>query len=234
MNTASSSTTKDQINAIVIGGTGATGQKLISQLLNNDSYGKVTSIGRKPVIDGDKYDKLSDIVVDSLSDLSLTKEHWNNHDVFFNCIGTTRKKAGSAQSFIDIEYGISKEASKMASQAKIPHASLISAKGANHEIWAANWIHPLLYMKTMGKKEQTILSDYSFKTVSVFKPGMLIRFPENKNFFERIFESNGSGLNVDILASAMMQDAENVKSLSTNKSQRFFIGNQSIKNVVEK
>ena len=54
MNTASSSTTKDQINAIVIGGTGATGQKLISQLLNNDSYGKVTSIGRKPVIDGDK------------------------------------------------------------------------------------------------------------------------------------------------------------------------------------
>ena len=29
MNTASSSTTKDQINAIVIGGTGATVQKLI-------------------------------------------------------------------------------------------------------------------------------------------------------------------------------------------------------------
>ena len=86
-----------------------------------------------------------------------------------------------------------------------------------------------------GEKEQTILSDYSFKTVSVFKPRNVNSFSrENKNFFERIFESNGSGLNVDILASAMMQDAENVKSLSTNKSQRFFIGNQSIKNVVEK
>ena len=233
MNTRSSSTKKDQINAIVIGGTGATGQKLISRLLNNDSYGKVTSIGRKPVINGDKHDKLVDVVVDSLFDLATTKEHWSNHDVFFNCVGTTRKRAGSAQEFVNIEYGISKEASKMASQAHISHASLISAKGANHDIWATNWIHPLLYMKTMGQKEQTIISDYTFNTVSIFKPGMLIRFPENKHFFERIVESNGSGLNVDILASAMIRDAENVKSTDIKNSKRFFIGNDSIKNITK-
>ena len=121
----------------------------------------------------------------------------------------------------------------MASQANIPHASLISAKGANHEIWATNWIHPLLYMKTMGRKEQTIISNFSFNTVSIFKPGMLIRFPENKTFFERIVGSNGSGLNVDILASAMIRDAENVKSSSINGSQRFFVGNESIKNLTK-
>ncbi len=92
-------------------------------------------------------------------------------------------------------------------------------------------IHPLLYMKTMGQKEQTIISDYTFDTVSIFKPGMLIRFPENKTFFERIFESNGSGLNVDLLASAMIQDAEKVISISIKDSKRFFIGNDSIKNI---
>ena len=220
--------------AIVIGGTGATGRQLIRQLLVNDKWEQITSIGRKPVLNGKSHDKLQDIVIETLYDLSSTEELWKGHDVFFNCIGTTRKRAGSAKIFIDIEAGISMEAAKIASLAKISHASVVSASGANHNQWAKDWIHPLLYMKTMGKKEQTILSDYSFKTVSVFKPGMLIRFPENKNFFERIFESNGSGLNVDILASAMMRDAENVKSLSTNKSQRFFIGNQSIKNVVEK
>ncbi len=230
MNT-SSSERKDQINAIVIGGTGATGQRLLNQLLNNDTYRKITSIGRKEVLNGDKHDKLVDVVIDSLFDLSTTTEYWNNHDVFFNCLGTTRKRAGSAKEFINIEYGISKEASKMASQANISHASLISAKGANHNVWATNWIHPLLYMKTMGQKEQTVISDYSFNTVSIFKPGMLIRFPANKNLFERIFEANGSGLNVDILASGMIQDAINVKSTSTKNSKRFFIGNDSIKNI---
>ena len=174
-----------------------------------------------------------DVVVDSLFDLSNTKKYWNNNDVFFNCIGTTRKRAGGAKEFVNIEYGISNEASKMASQANIPHASLVSAKGANHDIWATNWIHPLLYMKTMGQKEQTIISDYTFNTASIFKPGMLIRFPENKTFFERIFESKGSGLNVDILASAMILDVENVKSTSIKDSKRFFIGNDSIKNITK-
>ncbi len=233
MDTTTSSSKENLINAIVIGGTGATGKRLIHQLLNNDNCRKVTSIGRKPVNDGNKHDKLVDVIVDSLFGLTSTKEHWNDHDVFFNCLGTTRKRAGSAQAFVDIESGISKEASKMASQANIPHASLISAKGANHEIWATNWIHPLLYMKTMGQKEQTIISDYSFNTVSIFKPGMLIRFPEKKTFFERIVESNGSGLNVDILASAMIREAENVKSSSINGSQRFFIGNESIKDLTK-
>ena len=61
----------------------------------------------------------------------------------------------------------------MAANAKIPHASLISAKGANHKIWAKDWIHPLLYMKTIGQKEQTIISDFSFNSVSIFKPGKI-------------------------------------------------------------
>ena len=85
MNT-SSSEKKDQINAIVIGGTGATGQRLLNQLLNNDTYRKITSIGRKEVLNGDKHDKLVDVVIDSLFDLSTTTEYWNNHDVFFNCL----------------------------------------------------------------------------------------------------------------------------------------------------
>ena len=232
MNTNTTSSPKiNSFSAIVVGGTGATGRCLINQLINNDSCKKVTSIGRRSVNNNEKHDKLIDIIVESLYDQSSTKDNWTDHDVFFNCIGTTRQRAGSAKEFVDIEFGISNEAAKMAYQAKIPHASLISAKGANHKIWATNWIHPLLYMKTMGQKEQTIISNYAFNTVSVFKPGMLIRFPEKKNFFEKLAESNGSGLNVDILASTMMQDAENVLLKSEKGSKRFYIGNESIKNL---
>jgi hypothetical protein len=188
----------------------------------------VTSIGRKPVLDGDKNDKLVDIVVESLSNLSSTEKSWEGNDVFFNCIGTTRQRAGGAKEFIHIEAGISNEAAKMASNAKIHHASLVSAKGANHTTWAKDWIHPLLYMRTMGQKEQTILSNFSFNHVSIFKPGMLIRLQGKQTWFESFSESKGFGLRVDTLASAMIRNAEQVKLGSVEKSPQFFIGNDDI------
>ena len=214
--------------AIIIGSTGATGKQLLNQLLQNQNCELVTSIGRKPVLDGAKNDKLVDIVVESLSDLSSTEKSWEGNDVFFNCIGTTRQRAGGAKEFIHIEAGISNEAAKMASNAKIHHASLVSAKGANHKTWAKDWIHPLLYMRTMGQKEQAILSNFSFKHVTIFKPGMLIRLQGNQTWFESFSESRGFGLRVDTLASAMIRNAEQVKLGSVEKSPQFFIGNDDI------
>ena len=214
--------------AIIIGATGATGKQLLNQLIQNENCELVTSIGRRPVLDGDKNDKLVDIVVESLSNLSSTEKSWEGNDVFFNCIGTTRQRAGGAKEFIHIEAGISNEAAKMASNAKIHHASLVSAKGANHTTWAKDWIHPLLYMRTMGQKEQTILSNFSFNHVSIFKPGMLIRLQGKQTWFESFSESKGFGLRVDTLASAMIRNAEQVKLGSVEKSPQFFIGNDDI------
>ena len=215
--------------AIIIGGTGATGKQLLNQLISNQNCELVTSIGRRPVLDGEKNDKLVDIVVESLFKLSSTEKYWKDNDVFFNCIGTTRQRAGGPKEFINVESGISNEAAKMAENAKIPHASLISAKGANHKIWAKDWIHPLLYMKTIGQKEQTIISNFSFNKVSIFKPGMLIRLMGKQTWFEHFSESKGFGLRVDILASAMMHDAERVKLGLVEKSPQFFIGKSHIK-----
>ena len=214
--------------AIIIGGTGATGKQLLNQLMQNQNCELVTSIGRKPVLDGAKNDKLVDIVVESLANLSSTEKSWEGNDVFFNCIGTTRQRAGGAKEFIHIEAGISNEAAKMASNAKIHHASLVSAKGANHKTWAKDWIHPLLYMRTMGQKEQTILSNFSFNHVSIFKPGMLIRLQGKQTWIESFSESKGFGLRVDTLASAMIRNAEQVKLGSVEESPQFFIGNDHI------
>ena len=59
--------------AIVIGGTGATGKHLLNQLISDKNCELVTSIGRRPVLDGEKNDKLADIVVESLFELSSTE-----------------------------------------------------------------------------------------------------------------------------------------------------------------
>ena len=219
--------------AIIIGGTGATGKQLLNQLIRNQNCDLVTSIGRRPVLDGEKNKKLVDIVVESLFKLTSTEKYWRDNDVFFNCIGTTRQRAGGAKEFINIESGISNEAAKMAADAKIPHASLISAKGANHKIWAKNWIHTLLYLKTLGQKEQSIISKFSFNNVSIFKPGMLIRLKGKKTWFEDFSDKKGFGLRVDTLASAMIYDAERVNLGLVEKSHQFFIGNNHIKNSLE-
>ena len=112
--------------AVVIGGTGATGRQLVKQLLSSVDFQTVTSIGRRPVLNGNGHEKLNDVVINSMSQLQETKDFWNGNDVFFNCIGTTRKKAGGARQFVDIELGISRLAARMASQANIPQASVIS------------------------------------------------------------------------------------------------------------
>tara|TARA_Y100001949_G_scaffold163758_1_gene157900 strand:- start:71 stop:340 length:270 start_codon:yes stop_codon:yes gene_type:complete len=84
-------------------------------------------------------------------------------------------------------------------------------------------------MKTIGQKEQTIISNFSFNSVSIFKPGMLIRLQGKQTRFEDFIELKGFGLRVDILASAMIHDAERVKLGLVKESTQYFIGNNHIK-----
>ena len=44
-----------------------------------------------------------DITIESMFFINQTKSYWLENDIFFNCIGTTRSRAGSAKSFVDIE-----------------------------------------------------------------------------------------------------------------------------------
>jgi len=213
--------------AIVIGGTGATGSQLVKQLLESPDWSQVTTIGRRPVLSGDKNDKLNDIVINDMYDLSETESDWFGHDTFFNCIGTTRSLAGGAQNFVKIEQGISDQAAHFASKANIPHALVISADGANHEKKAVDWIHPLLYIKTIGQKEQTLLNR-SFEAITIFRPGFLIRSMNKRSIASNFFRSTGLGLPVDLLASAMIRDAEHDLKTQDN-AQVCYRGNRCIK-----
>lgn len=214
--------------AVVIGGTGATGRQLVRQLLSSVDFQTVTSIGRRPVLNGNRHEKLNDVVINSMSQLHETKDFWNENDIFFNCIGTTRKKAGSAKQFVDIELGISRLAAKMASEANIPQASVISAGGANHKVWSVDWIHPLLYTKTIGQKEQTLIAENKFKRVSIFRPGMLIRSMEESKLLDNILTSLGLGLQVEILSKGMIIDALRFSESNDSKKINYIEGNHAI------
>ena len=220
--------------AIMIGATGATGSHLLLQLLSNDKCVKITSISRRPSkIDKKNNKKLNEILIDNMNDLSRTETAWKGNDVFFNCIGTTRTKAGSANKFLNIEFGISLEAAKMAFNANIPHACLISAKGVNHKIWGPAFIHPLFYMKIMGKKEQTIVNNYKFKYTTIFQPGMLSRLQSKDSFIEKFMQRKNIKLRVDLLAGAMIKEAEGVILKRSIDGIKYITGNNQISSILK-
>jgi oxidoreductase len=199
---------EDQLSAIVIGGTGATGSQLVKQLLASEKWGKVTAIGRRPV-EGEA-EKLVQVTAD-FEKLEETKSQWAGHDVVFNCLGTTRRQAGGPRGFVKIEVTYSENAARMAKEAGIKHFSVVSAQGANANVWAIDLIHPLLYMKTLGQKEQVALQQ-NFERTTIFRPGMLERHKGDR-WHEDLAVKVIPSLSVIKLAQAMILDAESAARL---------------------
>ena len=141
----------------------------------------VTVISRRP------YEQVTDTpppssetftqIISSLTqeDIPTLTESLHSHDVVFNCLGTTRGQAGSAEAFVNVEVGLTTVIAEVATAAGIRHASVVSAEGANKDMWVpTTLIHPLLYMRTLGEKEAAMLSA-PFQSVTIFRPGMLNR-----------------------------------------------------------
>ncbi|MDG1848728.1 MAG: hypothetical protein P8J35_08830 [Candidatus Marinimicrobia bacterium] len=223
---------KKKNRGIIVGATGATGSKLVKLLLESDKWEKITTISRKPVLEGNSHKKLNEVIIDSFDKLDKTFDHWKGHESFFNCIGTTRKIAGGAKQFVDIEYGISLMSAELANKAKIPNASVISASGANPDGFSVDWIHPLLYAKTIGLKEQTLTRHYNFNNVSIFRPGMLMRYYDETSALQQFFNDSNMGLPVSLLASAIKRDSEAILEQSNKTESIVYIGNNCIKSSI--
>jgi hypothetical protein len=207
--------------SVILGATGATGSQVYKQLLQHEAWGDVVVVGRRPPAESIAADlgkpQPTFVSLESLDDeqgyASAVQAVGGSHH-FFNCIGTTRAIAGSAQKFHDIEVGLSEKVAKLASEAGVKSASVVSAQGAAPDRWLAPmWFHPLFYGKTIGLKERTMTSA-GFDRVTIFRPGMLARDdPQNKQDLthkgggEKFFVGLLGGLKVELLAKAMINDA---------------------------
>jgi len=153
----------EKLNALVIGATGATGQEIVSQLLEDDSFNSVSIFVRKdPNI---THSKLKTYVID-FSKLEEYKELIKG-DVLFSCLGTTLRDAGSKDKQYSVDYTYQYEFAKIASDNGIPIYSLVSSTGANKN-------SPFFYPKIKGKLEEAV-KKLPFKTIQIFQPPTLIR-----------------------------------------------------------
>jgi uncharacterized protein YbjT (DUF2867 family) len=88
-------------------------------------------------------------------------------DVWFSCLGTTLKAAGSKENQWHIDYEIPAKFAQIAKSNGVPKAVLLSAYGASA---TSN----VFYSKIKGRLEDNI-GRLAFDQYSIFRPGLLLR-----------------------------------------------------------
>ncbi|HEX7845978.1 MAG TPA: NAD(P)H-binding protein [Chitinophagaceae bacterium] len=161
------------MKALIIGATGATGKDLVQTLLQDQGYREVVIFVRRAT--GISDPKLTEVLTDF--DKLENAERFINGDVWFSCLGTTLKTAGSKEKQWQIDYSIPAKFAEIARQNGVPKVILLSAYGASAK-------SRIFYSKIKGSLEDKI-SSLSFDQYIVFRPGLLLR--ENTDRFgERI------------------------------------------------
>lgn len=153
-----------QRKAILIGATGLVGQTLLAQLAKD--YAKITVIARRqPSVTAPNIDVQVCKDFTGLKDLLATLTLDAATDAF-SCLGTTRKAAGSAKRFRQIDYGYNLAFAEACRAQGVERFFLLSAMNAN-----AN--SPLLYPRVKGELEQAVQA-LGFTQVVIFRPSLLL------------------------------------------------------------
>lgn len=198
------------MKAIVIGGTGATGNSLIEELLKDNRFSEVTVLLRKKINHSNP--KIRQYIIDfeQINDYSKLIQG----DVAFSCLGTTLKIAGSQEAQWRIDYDYQYNFAEIAKRNNIPNFVLVSAIGASPN-------SSFFYTKMKGELEQSII-DLGFEKTLIFQPSVLIR-PNSDRFAEKVATTIMKGFtkigilkkhkptHVNDLAKAMINSVFNLK-----------------------
>ena len=151
------------MKALIIGGTGATGKDLVTQLLADDTYSEVHCFVRKPL--ALSHPKLHAHVVNF-----DTPEVWADllqGDVAFSCLGTTLAVAGSKEAQWRVDYDYQYAFAQQCKANGVPTFVLVSAAMANAQ-------SKVFYNRMKGQLEDAVKA-LEFKRLIIFQPSILIR-----------------------------------------------------------
>lgn len=162
------------MTALIIGATGATGNDLVQLLLNDPAYSRIVVFVRRPtgIIDHKLFEVLTDFY--KVEDVA----EFIKGDIWFSCLGSTRKAAGSRNSQWQIDYEIPVKFAQIAKRNGVTTAVLLSAYGASS---ASN----VFYSKMKGELEERI-DALKFNRYIIFRPSLLERKHSDRTG-ERLF-----------------------------------------------
>jgi oxidoreductase len=216
-------------SAIVAGATGASGRELVRLLVDDPSFSRVVALSRRNIPPAEwprtfpgldtaaAVRKLTVSSVDweaatvqqeqgaaaaatSNASAPFTAADFAGHGFAANCMGTTRKDAGSADMFrrVDHDYAVTfMQLVKQHSGAANVNYAQVSSAGASSGSW-------FLYMATKGKTDEDALG-MGFGTTTILLPGFLARPKEkSRGFVESALGFCMGGMPVENVAAAIV------------------------------
>ena len=149
--------------ATLVGSTGLTGLFLVRRLLADSAITKVISISRKSLKLSNA--KLTEVLVSDLAEL-LSIESRIRGELYFCCLGTTIKTAGSKENFEKVDQAAVVDFAKIAKAHDAKSFTLVSAMGAN-----ANSM--LFYNRVKGRTEDDVKA-LGLRSLIIFRPALLV------------------------------------------------------------
>jgi uncharacterized protein YbjT (DUF2867 family) len=163
--------------AIVIGGTGLTGSALIRQLLDDPAIAQVISVSRTSLRSQNA--KLIEVLVPDLQLLPSVASRLQG-DLYFSCLGTTIKTAGSKEKFDAVDRGAMMTFAKIARACNPRSFTLISATGADPDSM-------FFYNQVKGRAEEEVTA-LGFRSLLIFRPALLVGQRREFRMAERVAE----------------------------------------------
>lgn len=148
--------------AIVIGGSGLVGAQLIDELLADDRFSNVVSLGRRPL------ERAPNAKLEQHSIDFRKPESWSQlvkGDVLFSSLGTTAKKAGSKEAQYEVDHTFQLHGARAAKEQGVPSYVLVSAAGADAS-------SSLFYNRMKGELDRDVAA-LGFERCHVLRPSIL-------------------------------------------------------------
>lgn len=149
--------------AVVLGATGLVGKELLKKLLEDSSYHSVISVSRATI--GRNEPRLKEIIIQSLEEVESIGDGLKG-DLYFCCLGTTLKAAGSKTKFKKVDYDGVMAFAKVAHINQCRAFLVVTAQGASTNSY-------FFYSQVKGKVEQDLMG-MNFKRLIIFRPSLLI------------------------------------------------------------
>ncbi len=152
-------------NVIITGTNGMMGNLILQICLQRDDVSTVTSITRKPI--GISHPKLKEVIHQNFLDFSSIKEHLQNQDICFYCLGVYTGQVPTAE-FKKITVDFTKSfASALKENSSTVSFNFLSGQGAD-----TTEKSKVLFAREKGIAEN-ILDKLNFKSFHTYRPAYI-------------------------------------------------------------
>jgi uncharacterized protein YbjT (DUF2867 family) len=149
--------------ATLIGSTGLTGSFLIRQALADSAITKVISVSRRSLNTSNS--KLTEVLVSNLEDLPSIQSKIRG-DLYFCCLGTTIKSAGSKENFEKVDHAAIVDFAKVAKAHDAKSFTLVSAMGAN--------VNSMFFYNRVKSRTENDVKALGLRSLIIFRPALLV------------------------------------------------------------